>query len=55
MKLKPLRFLGIVLLFAEVSCSNAKKEEEAKPNVVLFYLDDSGYGDVAHNGNHRKS
>ena len=22
-----------------------------RPNVVLFFLDDSGYGDYAHNGN----
>ena len=22
-----------------------------RPNVILFFLDDSGYGDYAHNGN----
>lgn len=51
MKIDHLKFLGFILLFSEVGCTNIKKEEETKPNVVLFYLDDSGYGDVAHNGN----
>ncbi|MFK7850600.1 MAG: sulfatase [Akkermansiaceae bacterium] len=27
------------------------REAEDRPNVVVFFLDDSGYGDFAHNGN----
>jgi len=34
-----------------LGCSNPKKNKETKPNVIVFYLDDSGYGDFAHNGN----
>jgi arylsulfatase A len=44
-------FLSVGLLFLGVACNNFKKAEDPKPNVVLFYLDDSGYGDFAHNGN----
>jgi arylsulfatase A len=51
MKLNHLKFLGIILLFVGVACNNSEKNEDTKPNVVLFYLDDSGYGDFAHNGN----
>lgn len=51
MKLSHLKFLCIIFLFAGVACSNIKKEEDTKPNVVVFFLDDSGYGDYAHNGN----
>ena len=56
MKLKSLRFCGVVILLSIIiqGCSNSKKEKETKstkPNVIVFYLDDSGYGDFAHNGN----
>jgi len=40
-----------------LSCSvnkegvTAKRAALDKPNVIIFYLDDSGYGDFAHNGN----
>jgi len=27
------------------------RESGDRPNVVVFFLDDSGYGDYAHNGN----
>jgi arylsulfatase len=27
------------------------RDHHTKPNVVIFYLDDSGYGDYSHNGN----
>ncbi len=40
-------FLLIIASPFFVAC----KTEQDKPNVVLFYLDDSGYGDYAHNGN----
>ncbi len=48
-----MKFLPIILfLIVGVACSqNSEKQENTKPNVVLFYLDDSGYGDYAHNGN----
>lgn len=33
------------------SCAQAKKQPDtSQPNVVLIYLDDSGYGDYEHNG-----
>jgi len=54
MKLSNLRFFGIIILFlivGEACTIISKKKENTKPNVVLFYLDDSGYGDYAHNGN----
>jgi arylsulfatase A-like enzyme len=51
MKLNHLKFSGLILLSAGVACNNSKKKEDPKPNVVIFYLDDSGYGDYAHNGN----
>lgn len=51
MKITQFKFLGIFLLAFGGACSNPEIEENTKPNVVLFYLDDSGYGDFAHNGN----
>ena len=51
MKLKLLKFLSIALLLVAVACNNPKNIKNTKPNVILFYLDDSGYGDFAHNGN----
>ncbi|MCP4314363.1 MAG: sulfatase [Bacteroidetes bacterium] len=54
MKVSGLRFFGIIILSLLVGVAypgNSKKKELTKPNVVLFYLDDSGYGDYAHNGN----
>ncbi len=51
MKLNYFKIFGVILLIAGVSCNNHKKKKDTKPNVILFYLDDSGYGDYAHNGN----
>ena len=51
MKLNHLKFLSITLLIVAVACNNTKNIKNTKPNVILFYLDDSGYGDFAHNGN----
>jgi arylsulfatase A len=51
MKLNHLKFLSIALLIVAVACNNPKSKKNTKPNVILFYLDDSGYGDFAHNGN----
>ncbi|MCH4552496.1 sulfatase family protein [Aestuariibaculum lutulentum] len=49
------RLFYCLVVFSFFSCntstSKIEKSEASKPNVVLFYLDDSGYGDVAHNGN----
>lgn len=33
------------------SCKQTTLKKNNKPNVVLIYLDDSGYGDYAHHGN----
>lgn len=49
-----LRILGLIILFLLAGKAYSKKQnqiENTKPNVVLIYLDDSGYGDFAHNGN----
>lgn len=48
-----LGFIGIdILALALGVISNPTEIENfSKPNVVLFYLDDSGYGDYEHNGN----
>ena len=43
------RFMLFFLIFSEM-ISQTKKYKD-KPNIVLIYLDDSGYGDYAHNGN----
>ena len=54
MKSKDLRnlFVAFLLLLAGTACAkNSNKTESQKPNVVIFYLDDSGYGDFEHNGN----
>ena len=48
MRLKYITFFGCILLFF---ISEEIHSQNTKPNVVLIYLDDSGYGDVAHNGN----
>ncbi len=44
----PMRFLWIFLC---IVASSAARDAADKPNVVLIYLDDSGYGDFSHNGN----
>ncbi len=52
MRLRNLTVFGFIILFlitGETQSQNNK--ENSKPNVVLIYLDDSGYGDFAHNGN----
>lgn len=48
----PIRGLMLLLLLCGQACTeNTHIEDEPRPNVVLFFLDDSGYGDFAHNGN----
>lgn len=43
--LKPL-----LLLFALLTAASGREPMD-KPNVIVIYLDDSGYGDYSHNGN----
>jgi arylsulfatase len=43
--------LRIPLLVLTAAFPLAAREPLDRPNVVLVYLDDSGYGDYAHNGN----
>ncbi len=43
--------LRIPLLLLTAAASLAAREALDRPNVVVIYLDDSGYGDYAHTGN----
>jgi len=51
--------VSVMLSLTSLLFSCSVKQNEAsikrapldKPNVIIFYLDDSGYGDFAHNGN----
>ncbi len=44
-------FLSTVVLVAAVATSMAKDEAPSKPNVVLIFVDDMGYGDLGCYGN----
>lgn len=41
----------ILMAFTRADTENARETDNTRPNVLLIYLDDSGYGDYAHNGN----
>ena len=42
----------IIVLFAlALAATTYAREPADKPNVIIFFLDDSGYGDFSHNGN----
>lgn len=45
-----LKFILIVLLFALDLISCNEKEAPRKPNIIIVYMDDLGYGDVSYNG-----
>ncbi len=44
-------FAIVFFLFGSVCMKDSSENKNSKPNVVIFFLDDSGYGDYAHNGN----
>jgi arylsulfatase A len=46
---KKLLHLPALLLFASITSYG--RDATDRPNIILFFLDDSGYGDYAHNGN----
>ena len=43
-------FTGLFLFFALCFISCNKKETPTKPNIIIVYMDDLGYGDVSYNG-----
>jgi arylsulfatase A len=43
--------LNTLLCLGSQGSSFAKAEKNKQPNVVIFFLDDSGYGDYTHTGN----
>ena len=45
-----MKFLTIALLLCQ-AVPVSGREALDRPNVVVIYLDDSGYGDYSHNGN----
>ena len=50
----PCQVLGWVVCLAWVSMASSvglARDVGDRPNVVLFFLDDSGYGDYSHTGN----
>ncbi len=51
MKFRKLAYVSSCLIAGLSITHVAARPVEEKPNVVLVYLDDAGYGDFAHNGN----
>ena len=52
MKNSPIFVVVILVLLAGMAyLIDLRRQENTLPNVVLIYLDDSGYGDYEHNGN----
>lgn len=45
-----LKFIAPLLTFSTLLLAQPRQPLD-KPNVIIFFLDDSGYGDYAHNGN----
>ena len=43
-------FTGLFLFYALCFISCNKKETPIKPNIIIVYMDDLGYGDVSYNG-----
>ena len=44
------KFTGLFLFFTLCFISCNKKETQIKPNIIIVYMDDLGYGDVSYNG-----
>lgn len=50
--IKKIKFFGVFLLFLVSACSDQQSEQAAPltPNILLFYVDDLGFGDIGVNG-----
>lgn len=45
------RLIFLLTAFCLALATGQAREAGDRPNVVVFFLDDSGYGDFAHHGN----
>ena len=52
MKTSSLLWIPVLTSLTGSACVEAKKEKVQKPNVLLIYADDIGYGDLSCNGGH---
>ena len=50
MKTSSLLWIPVLTSLTGSACVEAKKEKVQKPNVLLIYADDIGYGDLSCNG-----
>ena len=50
MKLHKINLIAVLLIFITGSCLQVEKTADRKPNFIVIFADDMGYGDVASYG-----